>query len=285
MKVLILGGDGMLGHRLFRSLRLRHEVKVTLRCDLEAYVHHGLFEQHNSYVGIDLRNPEQLTGVMADFRPEAVVNAVGIVKQRPQAYDCIPSIEINALLPHRLSVLCAATGARLIHVSTDCVFSGRMGNYREDDIPDAGDLYGRTKLLGEVRAGNCLTLRTSIIGRELSRKKSLYEWFLASEGRVAGFRRAIFSGVTTMELARIIETMLVDFPGARGLYHVSSEPIAKYDLLCLFREALGTAIDIVPDDTLVCDRSLDSTRFRNEFRHSPPDWRTMIAELSGETGC
>jgi dTDP-4-dehydrorhamnose reductase len=260
-------------------------VKVTLRCDLETYARHGLFERHNAYAGIELRNPDQLTGVMADFRPEAVVNAAGIVKQRSSACDSIPSLEINALLPHRLAVLCAATGARLIHLSTDCVFSGRKGNYREDDLPDAEDLYGRTKFLGEVRDGNCLTLRTSIIGRELARKKSLYEWFLAGEGRVAGFRNAIFSGFTTLEMARIIELLLVDHPGARGMYHVSSEPITKYDLLHLFREAVLKPVEIVPDDTLVCDRSLDSSRFRGEFRYTPPDWRTMITELAGETTC
>ena len=179
MRLLILGGDGMLGHQLLKSLAPRHEVRVTLRQDMEAYAAYQLFDNANSYTGIDVRSLERLAEVLADFRPEAVINAVGIVKQRPTAKESIPSLEINSLLPHRLAVLCKAIGARLIHLSTDCIFSGKKGNYQESDPSDAEDLYGKTKFLGETQENHCLTLRTSIIGRELSRNKSLLEWFLA----------------------------------------------------------------------------------------------------------
>lgn len=280
MRILILGGDGMLGHQLLKFLSPRHEVKVTLRQDLGAYTQYGLFNLENSYVSIDIRSLDRLLEVMADFRPEAVINAVGIVKQRPDAKESIPSLEINALLPHRLSVLCKGIGARLVHMSTDCVFSGKNGNYQESDPSDAEDLYGKTKFLGEVHDTNCLTLRTSIIGRELSRNKSLLEWFLAQSGVVKGFTNAIYTGFTTLEMSRIIERMLMEFPGAHGVYQVSSDPINKYDLLLLFREKLGHKIEIVPDGTFCCDRSLDSTRFRKEFNYSPPSWPAMIQELS-----
>jgi len=279
MRILILGGDGMLGHQLFKHLSPRHEVKVTLRQDLSAYTYTSLFDRENSYDAIDIRSMERLIEVLADFRPEAVINAVGIVKQRPDAKESIPSLEINALLPHRLALLCKGMGARLIHLSTDCVFSGRKGNYLESDPADAEDLYGKTKYLGEVHDRNCLTLRTSIIGRELSRFKSLLEWFLAQKGTVRGFTKAIYTGFTTMEMSRIIERMLVEFPDASGVYQVSSDPINKYELLLLFREKLGHDIEIVPDDSFFCDRSLDSTRFRSDFSYVPPSWPTMIEEL------
>lgn len=279
MRILILGGDGMLGHQLLTYLRPRHEVKVTLRQDVAAYRQYELFNCENSYDGIDVRSLERLLEVLADFRPDAVINAVGIVKQRPAAKEIIPSLEINALLPHRLAVLCKGIGARLIHLSTDCVFSGKKGNYMESDPSDAEDLYGKTKFLGEVHETNSLTLRTSIIGRELSRHKSLLEWFLAQTGTVKGFANAIYTGFTTLEMSRIIEMMLNKFPDASGVYQVSSDPINKYELLLLFREKLGHDIEIIPDDVFCCDRSLDSTCFRIEFNYTPPTWPAMIEEL------
>lgn len=279
MRILILGGDGMLGHQLLTYLRPRHEVKVTLRQDLGTYRHYELFNSENSYDGIDIRSLERLVEVMADFRPEAVINAVGIVKQRANAKESIPSLEINAILPHRLAVLCKGIGARLIHMSTDCIFSGKKGNYLESDPSDAEDLYGKTKYLGEVHETNSLTLRTSIIGRELSRHTSLLDWFLAQSNTVKGFTKAIYTGFTTLEMSRIIEKMLLEFPKASGVYQVSSGPINKYELLLLIREKLGLDIEIIPDDVFCCDRSLDSTRFREEFNYTPPAWPAMIEEL------
>ena len=279
MRILILGGDGMLGHQLLKFLAPRHEVKVTLRQDLDAYSSYRLFDKDNAYTGVDVRSFERLVEVVADFRPEAIINAVGIVKQRPTAKESIPSLEINSLLPHRLSVLCKGIGARLIHLSTDCIFSGKKGNYQENDPADAVDLYGKTKFLGETQDSHCLTLRTSIIGRELSRNKSLLEWFLAQSGTIKGFTKAIYTGFTTLEMSRIIENMLVNHPEASGVYQVSSEPISKYDLLLLFREKLGHKVEIIPDDKFYCDRSLDSSRFRKEFGYTPPTWETMIEEL------
>ncbi len=279
MRILILGGDGMLGHQLLKHLKIRHEVKVTLRQDLSLYSSFGLFNMENSYDSTDIRFFERLMEVLADFRPEAVINAVGIVKQRPTAKESIPSLEINSLLPHRLAVQCKAMGARLIHLSTDCIFSGRKGNYQESDPSDAEDLYGKTKYLGELHESHCLTLRTSIIGRELSRHTSLFDWFLAQHSTVKGFTKAIYTGFTTIEMARIIERMLLEFPEAHGVYQVSSDPINKYELLLLIKEKLGLDIEIIPDDVFCCDRSLDSSRFRSDFNYTPPSWPAMIEEL------
>ncbi len=283
MRILILGGDGMLGHRLLMHLQDRHETKVTLRRELAAYERYGLFTLENSYWGVEAKDTERLLEVVADFRPEAVVNAVGIVKQRGAAKEAIPSLEINALLPHRLALLCRAAGARLVHLSTDCVFSGRKGNYTEDDVPDAEDLYGRTKLLGEVTDVGCITLRTSIIGLELSRRTGLIEWFLAQRGEIRGFTKAIYTGLTTAEMSHVIERILVEHPHLSGVWQVASEPISKYDLLVRFSEVLGrNDVSIVPDDTVRIDRSLLPVAFEKATGYSTPGWNEMLKELGAE---
>ncbi len=280
MRILILGGDGMLGHQMFKQLGPKHDVRVTLHQELPAYKEFNLFHAENAYTGLDVRCSEELIKVLADFHPQAVVNGIGIVKQRAACTESIASLEINALFPHRLAILCRMIGARVIHLSTDCVFSGKKGGYSEDDPSDAEDLYGRSKYLGEVSDSHCLTLRTSMIGRELNRKQSLLEWFLAQKDTIKGFRSAIFSGLTTLELSRVLERMIVDYPGAAGIYHVSSDPISKYDLLMLIKSKARLAIEILPDDSFRCDRSLDSSRFRREFKYKPPAWEEMIEELS-----
>lgn len=279
MRILILGGDGMLGHQLFKTLSARHDARVTLRQSLSAYKEFNLFSAENAYERVEVGSVDRLIEVLGEFRPEAVVNAVGIVKQRSAAKENIPSLEINSLFPHRLANLCKAAGMRLVHMSTDCVFSGRKGKYRENDPSDAEDLYGRTKYLGEVHDSHCVTLRTSIIGKELSRRQGLLEWFLAQRGSVQGFRNAIFSGFTTLELSRIIERILTDHPEKGGLYHVSSDPISKFDLLTFIKREMGLGIEIIPMEEPRVDRSLDSARFRREFNYTPPTWEAMIREL------
>jgi dTDP-4-dehydrorhamnose reductase len=273
----------MLGHRLFRHLHGDHDVKVTLREPLASYAAFGLFDAANSYSEVDAMNFASVEQAVRAHAPQAIVNAIGIVKQRPDSYDAVPSIEINALFPHRLAGLGREIGARVIHISTDCVFAGTRGNYNEDHPTDAEDLYGRSKLLGEIAEGPALTLRTSLIGRELKRKTGLLEWFLAQEGPIKGYKRAVFSGFTTAELSRVLEMLIVKHPNATGLYHVSSEPISKYDLLCLIRDKLGLATEIRPDYDFHCDRSLDSTRFRRRFDYQPPGWEAMIDELAAES--
>ena len=283
MRILILGGDGMLGHRLLMHLQDRHETKVTLRRELAAYERYGLFTLENSYWGVEAKDTERLLEVVADFRPEAVVNAVGIVKQRGAAKEAIPSLEINALLPHRLALLCRAAGVRLFHLSTDCVFSGRKGNYTEGDVADAEDLYGRTKLLGEVTDAGCITLRTSIIGLELSRRTGLIEWFLAQRGEIRGFTKAIYTGLTTAEMSHVIERVLVEHPHLSGVWQVASEPINKYDLLVRFSEVLARDdVRIVPDDTVRIDRSLLPVAFEKATGYSAPGWNEMLKELGAE---
>lgn len=281
MRILILGGAGMLGHQLWRQWHRDHEVWVTLRQPLETYSEHHLFESERTLTGVDVASDVALAEVFRRARPQAVINCVGIIKQLREAHDPLVSITINSLLPHRLNRLCMEHDARLIHISTDCVFSGRKGAYTEQDVPDAEDLYGRSKLLGELGGPQGLTLRTSIIGRELSTHSGLIDWFLSQRGHtIKGYRRALYTGFTTLELARIIEHVLLRHPQLHGLWQVSAEVISKYELLLLAKDAFHWNGDIVPDDTLICDRSLDSTRFRTATGYLPPSWSAMMRELA-----
>ncbi len=270
----------MLGHQLLKQWSGRHEVGVTVRSDLKTYSTYGLFTDANTYPLVDVRSMERMLEVLTDFRPEAVINAVGLVKQRADAKEAIPSIEINSLLPHRLALMCAAIGARLVHMSTDCVFSGKRGNYSETDTPDPEDVYGRSKLIGEVGGAGCITLRTSIIGRELTRKASLIEWFLAQKGTVKGFTKAIYTGFSTIEMARIIESVLLHHKDLCGVYNVSSAPIDKHRLLGLVKQFFRLETQILPDDSFVCDRSLNSDLFRRATGYIAPSWEQMIEEMA-----
>ena len=275
----------MLGHRLLRQLASRHEARVTLRRPLREYERFGLFDRANAYAEADIRDAARIEAVLADFSPEAVVNAAGIVKQRADPRLDVVSMEVNALAPHLVARACIRRGAQLVHLSTDCVFSGKKGNYSEQDRPDHGDVYGLSKLLGEADGRGVLTLRTSMIGPELHRKTGLVEWFLSQRGQakpVPGWRRAIFSGFTTAELARLIETLLTRYPQATGLYHASSTPISKHELLSALNRRLQFGIRIESADQPVCDRSLDSTRFRAAFGYAPPTWDAMLDELAGD---
>jgi dTDP-4-dehydrorhamnose reductase len=233
---------------------------------------------------VDAKRIETVRDVVEQVRPNVMINCIGVVKQRREALDPILSITINSLFPHQLAACCRRVGCRLIHFSTDCVFSGRKGNYTEDDLSDPPDLYGRSKLLGEVAGPGCLTLRTSIIGRELRNRQSLVEWFIRQRGgEVEGYQRAIYSGLTTHAMARLVGDLIEFHPHLEGLWHVSADPIDKFSLLHLLNEQLKLGIRIKPQTDFRCDRSLDSTRFREAVGFRPPSWPEMIKELAEDS--
>jgi len=283
MRILILGAGGMLGHKLYQQFSRQFDTYVTVRDSYRAYDCYNLFDAERFIGGVDAHDFDTVVRAIADVRPDVVINCIGIIKQLKQAKDPIISITVNALFPHKVANLCRAAGARFIHISTDCVFDGRKGMYTEGDPSDAEDLYGRSKYLGEVDAPGCLTLRTSIIGRELNTASGLVEWFLSNRGgRVKGYRQAIYSGFTTIALAQIIADIITTKKELSGLYQVSSEKINKYDLLVLAREAFGVDIEIEADDTVKIDRSLDSSRFRAETGFAPPSWESMIQQMAAD---
>lgn len=280
-KVLILGVTGMLGHTLFAHLSKDESLDVygtarTLEGPLRWFPPELSAKVRPN---VDGDNFDTIIRALASIQPDIVVNCIGLIKHLPIANDPLMAITTNAQLPHRISLICKTAGARLIHVSTDCVFDGKKGNYTEQDPSNATDLYGRTKYLGEVYYPHCVTLRTSIIGHELKGKYGLVEWFLAQKGKVRGFTNAIYSGFPTVELARIIGEYVIPSESLSGLYHVSSEPISKYDLLKLVSDKYGREIEIEPYDEFRLDRSLDSAHFRDATGYVSSSWPELVDRM------
>lgn len=279
-KVMVLGATGMLGNAVLRlfAQSAAYETVGSARSSSALKLLPAKLVGH-IITGVDVENMDSLISLFTKVRPDVVINCIGLVKQLAEADDPLAAIPINALLPHRLARLCNVAGARLVHMSTDCVFSGAKGMYTEADESDAKDLYGRSKYLGEVDYPHAITLRTSIIGHELSGAHSLVGWFLAQHGSVRGFRRAIFSGLPTVELARVIRDHVLPHPELHGLYHVSAEPINKFDLLTLIANTYGKTINISVDDKLVIDRSLDSSRFRLATGYQSEPWPELVRRM------
>lgn len=274
----------MLGHSLWLTLRDRFEAYVTVRRPASAYLHLDLFDPRRLIDRLDATLEGDRRRAFETARPEVVVNCVGLIKQLKEAEDPVAAITVNSLLPHKLAALCQAEGARLIQISTDCVFSGESGGYTEDDPQDARDLYGRSKGLGEVGGSGAVTLRTSMIGREIGTRNGLLEWFLAHRGgRVSGYRGAIYTGFTTQVLSRIIADVIERHRDLTGIWHVSSDPIDKCTLLETINRVLDLGIRIDADDSVRCDRSLDSSRFRERTSFAPPSWPEMIEGLRADT--
>lgn len=279
-KVLVLGVSGMLGNAIMRlfAQSTGYEVVGSARSTSTLRL---LPEELSDRVicGVDVEHIDSLTSLFAKARPDVVINCIGLVKQLAEADDPLAAIPINATLPHRLARLCDVAGARLVHIGTDCVFAGAKGMYTEADTPDAKDLYGCSKYLGEVDYPHAITLRTSIIGHELSSAHGLVGWFLTQQEEVRGFRRAIFSGLPTVVLARVIQDYVLPNSKLHGVYHVSAQPINKFDLLTLIAKAYGKTINITPDDELKIDRSLDSSRFREATGYQPESWPELVRRM------
>lgn len=280
-KILIIGASGLLGNSLmkFFSTKKNFSIFATIRSANTFNTLNDCFNNCNIFTGIDVEKNNDLESVFSKVIPNIVINCVGVIKQSEEITNNFKVISINSLLPHYLLNLSTRYSARFIHFSTDCVFSGSRGNYNEDDLPDAQDLYGRSKLLGEVYYGNSITLRTSIIGHELNSTKSLVDWFLSKNENVEGYKKAIFSGLTTFEIARVIHDYVIN-KDLVGLYHLSADPISKYELLLLIKDIYGKTINVIPDDKKVAvNRSLDSSRFRKATGFLPKSWPLMIKEM------
>lgn len=271
----------MLGHKLIQIFRNEFDVYTTIRSDFASFKKYDLLRREKVFENIEIDNFDLFERVIKEITPDYVVNAVGLIKQLPSAEVVSSALNINSIFPQRTARIAAKYGFRFINISTDCVFSGKTGNYTETDTSDANDFYGKSKFLGEVFGENCLTLRTSIIGRELSTRHSLLEWFLSTEGKtVKGYKNAIYTGFPTIILAEILAGIIKNQTGLEGLYHISSEPINKFELLCLIREKYNLNIEIEPFEDFYIDRSLDSTKFRKKTGFQPLPWKEMIARMA-----
>ena len=280
MRILVLGASGMLGNAMIRVLAQdqSHEVYGSARS--ETVKHFFTPELSDNIIsGIDVEDTDQLVQLFTEVKPDVAINCIGLVKQLDEADEPLHAISINSLLPHRLAKLCNKTGSRLVHFSTDCVFSGTKGGYIETDIPDAQDLYGRTKLLGEVEYPHTITLRTSIIGHELNTSHGLIGWFLAQSGSIKGYTHAIFSGLPTCELARVVLEFVLPRNQLHGIFHVASAPISKYELLTLVNKHYGKGLQIDADDHLKINRSLNSSCFYEATGYVAPPWPQLVEKM------
>ncbi|MFD1793288.1 dTDP-4-dehydrorhamnose reductase family protein [Ochrobactrum teleogrylli] len=280
-KTLVLGASGMLGSAVFRALHgaANHHAVATVRnASLMRYF--SVEQQVDIISGIDVLDSDSLVALLGAVKPDVIINCVGLIKQLAASKDPLVALPLNALFPHKLVRLAALSGARVIHISTDCVFSGSKGKYTEESTADATDLYGVSKHLGEVTEyQNAVTLRTSIIGRELTSSNSLVDWFLSQKDQVKGYEKAIFSGLPTCELAAVIRDVVIETPTLCGLYHVSAKAISKYELLRLIAAEYKKEITIIPDDSVSIDRSLDSSKFSGATGYIAAEWPELIKRM------
>lgn len=277
MKILVLGANGLIGSTIFKALYecSQFEVFGTVRSNIDL----SIFEndsRNKIFTGIDIKSDSYLIDILLRVRPSIIINCIGLTKHKKEGNDIISAVSINSLFPHKVFQFCQMINARLIHISSDCVFSGLRGNYLETDLPDASDLYGKSKALGEVVSGKALTLRTSTIGHEINTKHGLLEWFLDQTESCKGFKKAIFSGIPTISLAHIIKDYVIPNETLKGLYHVSAAPINKFDLLNLIAKVYNKKIDIKADESFQIDRSLNATKFNLATGYIPPDWDSLI---------
>lgn len=256
--VMVLGAEGMLGHQVAR-----------------------VFKEHPGYKTIPVAGhaPQGQWHIFDEHSPDVVINCIGVTARHPDFADSSKVFAANSVLPHRLLAECTRIRARLIHISTDCVFLGDKGGYTEKDAPSAIDIYGISKMLGEVDAPNALTIRTSLIGPELHHQRGLLEWFLAQKDLVTGYRRSIFSGLTTLEFAKVLRDFIAPSPTLHGIFHVGGEAINKYDLLRQIHIAYGLTTILARGEGPAIDRSLDSRRFRVCTGYAVPSWHQMIREM------
>jgi dTDP-4-dehydrorhamnose reductase len=283
MKLLIIGATGMLGHKLLLKLSKHHQVTGTIRGESPEFLKPFSHENLEIRTGVDAYDLKSVEDVIKDIRPDAVLNCVGIVKQLKEAKDPVVSITINALFPHQLAQLCARHSSRLIHFSTDCVFSGNKGPYSESDPSDVNDIYGMTKFLGEVDQDHALTIRTSIVGREFTKPTGLVEWFLSQRGgQVKGFKNALYTGLTTNAMADVVDLVLTRFPNLNGVYQVASDSISKFDLLDIINRVAGTRTTIDSDVDFFCDRRLGAAKFHNATGWRAESWEKMIITMFAE---
>lgn len=279
MRILVLGASGMLGNAMLRVLSERVDWTVygTVRTECPPLL--ALVKGGRLVTGIHVDKYDSLLAAFAQTNPDVVINCVGLVKQLANAENPLEAVPINTLLPHRLARICQLIGARLVHISTDCVFSGKKGNYSESDLEDAQDVYGRSKLLGEVIYPHVVTLRTSIIGHELRGGHGLIDWFLSQQESVKGYTDAIFSGLPTCELARVVRDFVIPNTKLHGVYHVAADSISKYDLLHLVNSVYHKGLHIEPDSSFHINRSLNASRFKEATGYVAPGWQELITKM------
>jgi len=279
-KLLILGGGGMLGHKALHSLSSELDTWATFRKFDNRFKSLKFIDKSKIIDNVNAFSFESIEKAIQLVKPDVVLNCIGIIKQLKEYSDPKISIYINSYMPHLLAEYCVRNHIKFIHISTDCVFNGVDGNYREESISNADDLYGRSKYLGEVSDGSTLTLRTSIIGHELLSSFSLVDWFINnSSPDIEGYKNAIYTGFPTCIFINEIFKLIKYFPKLSGLYHVASDPITKYDLLCKINKIYCLNKTLLPNDKFICNRSMNYSKYKIATNFKPLPWEEMITRM------
>ena len=281
IKVLILGADGMLGHVLCRSLFNDPHFDVHATTILSEPGMYWFTKKLSSRIIFNLNADrfDNLLPVFHSIKPDIIINCIAIIKPVDILKNPISSINLNTLLPHKLAEISKINGTRIIQISSDIVFDGKKGTYNENDQVNISDRYGMSKYLGEIDGPNCFTIRTSIIGHELNKKTNLLEWFLSQSQQVEGYTKAIYSGLPTIELSNVIIKYIIPNKSIHGIYHISSDPISKFDLLKLIASRYQLQINVEPNDKVTVDRSLNSNAFRSISGYAPKAWPELINSM------
>lgn len=286
MKVIVLGGAGMLGHQVWQKcLEVfgPHQVACTLHKSRTHYTQFGIFENGHVFDEIDLQDFSNAEKVLQKFSPDYIVNAVGITLRKKELHDLALTYNLNGMLPHRLALWGHQHKARVIHLSTDCVFDGAQGHYSEMSVPTAKDHYGKSKFLGEIRYDNALTLRFSAIGRELEGKTELLEWFLSQKNqKVKGFAKAMYSGLSTNVVAEEVVKRISAKTKLHGLYQMAGESVSKYELLKMINEIFHVNAEIEAFDQYVADKTLSSELYSAATGFVRPHWKKMLTEVAAD---
>ena len=285
MRILILGGNGMIGHKMYQMIsKVNEDTWVTLRNDLSTYKFSDIYNHEKVIDNIDLSDFKKMLNTLNEIKPDIILNACGITIRRGVEKIKSDTILLNSVLPHILNEWVTLNNKKLIHFSTDCVFSGKKGNYSDSDIKDANDLYGTTKSLGEIIDSKfTITLRGSMIGRELEYKTELFEWFLKQSGKnIKGFDEVIYSGITNVKMGEIVLRVINYYPNLSGIYNVSSKPITKFDLLKLCNVYFGINSIIEMDNSYTNNKNLISDKFFNEIGIEQPNWNDLIRQLKDD---
>ena len=278
MKILILGGDGMIGHKMTQVLSSQnHEIVISVREKRDLTLK-SVSSKPKVFFNDFLK--DNILDFLVKVNPDVIINAIGVTIRRGSTKNISETIYLNSLFPHQLSNWALAFKKRLIHFSTDCVFSGSEGSYLEDTTPNALDYYGKTKGLGEINSKSSLTIRSSMIGPELFNKTELFEWIINNkEKEINGFSRVMYSGVTTVYMARLLADLIDNHKNLNGIYNVASKPISKFELLHLINDNFDLGLIINDDKTVISNKTLNASKIEKEIGLQPPSWDELIFEL------
>lgn len=285
MKIVILGATGLIGHKLLQTVNeSEHDAYGIIHGSKMTFANIDFLQSDSIVESVDVLEFDKLHGILHYIQPNVVLNCVGITKRKEDINDPIQAVSVNSLFPHRLANLASEMNFRVIHFSTDCVFNGDIGNYLEESVTTGVDTYGKTKALGEIRYPHTLTIRSSFIGRELAGRTEHLEWLISQNGRtIKGFTHAMYSGVSTIYISRVVLDIIENHPELSGLYQLATpDHISKYDLLCLARDTFHLDIEIVPESDYKIKPTLDGSKLKNAIGLVVPDWQEMMSELAAD---